>query len=95
MRWRRISRHYGAWAMANSTQGRRLVRADALAAVRHAVTAMHAPAGRPQGWVTEFNRGVAAASRLLANQIAQAEGRVVPRPRRGRGGGQKGAAPRR
>ena len=81
--------------MANSTPGRRQVRAEALAAVRRAIADLRAPAGRPAGWVTEFNRGVAAVSRLLENQIAQAEGRVLPGARRDRGGGggRRGPAP--
>jgi hypothetical protein len=75
--------------MANTTEGRRQVRADALGQVRQAVVAIRAPAGRPQGWVTEFNRGVAAVVRLLENQIAQAEGRVRSQPKRA-GGGRSG-----
>jgi hypothetical protein len=76
--------------MANTSETRRRIRAEALAEVRKAIGDVRAPAGKPQGWVTEFNRGLAAASRLLENQIAQAEGRVVRREKRRRGAGRAG-----
>ena len=81
--------------MATTSEGRRRVRAEALAELCEAIGAIRAPAGKPQGWVTEFNRGLAATSRLLGNQIAQAEGRVLRRPKNGRrgGGGRTGHSP--
>ena len=72
--------------MVNTTEGRRKIRAEALAELRRAIGETKPPAGKPQAWVTEFTRGVAALSRLLDNQIAQAEGRVLRRRRHGGGG---------
>ena len=69
----------------NTSEGRRRTRAEALAEVLNTVRTIRPPARKPQGWVTEFNRGVESIARLLENQIAQAEGRVPWRRKRGPG----------
>jgi hypothetical protein len=67
--------------MANTSEGRRQVRAEALAAALEAVRSIRCPEGRRPGWATEFTRGMQSVCRLLENQIAQAEGRVTFRPK--------------
>jgi hypothetical protein len=65
--------------MPNTTDGRRATRVEALSEVLRAVRGISCPAGHSKGWATEFQRGIGAISAVLHNQIAQAEGRVVPR----------------
>jgi hypothetical protein len=71
--------------MPNTTDERRIVRAAALTHVLEAVREIGCAPDRRQAWMTEFSRAIRAISRVLKNQIAQAEQRITPRKsRRGR-----------
>lgn len=70
--------------MPNTTDGRRATRVEALTDVLKAVRGISCPSGHSKGWATEYERGIGAIAAVLNNQIAQAEGRVVPRSGGGR-----------
>jgi hypothetical protein len=65
--------------MPNSSESRREARAEALSELLKALREVQPPPGRRPGWITEFRRGASAVGRMLENQIAQAERRIVPR----------------
>jgi hypothetical protein len=69
--------------MSNTSEIRKRIRAEALSELRRSLAEMRPPAGKPPAWLTEYARGLAAVSKLLENQIAQAEGRIVRRRRSG------------
>ena len=63
----------------NTSQARRQARSEAIAEVLTRLREIRCPPGKPPGWATEFSQAVAAATRVLENQLAQAEGCVRPR----------------
>ena len=76
--------------MRNMVRPRKVIRAEALTEVLRGVRSLGCPEGKDAIWEGEFANAVDAIARMLENQIAQAEGRVIFRrrkPPRSSGGG--------
>src|SRR5262245_10306303 len=69
---------YRLFIMENS-QSRRKARIEALGEALDCLRQIQCPPDKSSVWTSEFDMAIDAASRVLANQLAQAEGRVHPR----------------